>query len=76
MLRSWERTSNFAMGRVWGLVPVKPQQLEVDVWYLDRLGKRWRVIDFLGTRVRYEDQRGSVGDMDIKKFASKCVMKA
>lgn len=56
---------------------MKPNQLERDVWYQDRVGKTWRALDFLvGSRVLYEDGCGNVGQMDIKKFASKCVIKA
>jgi hypothetical protein len=55
---------------------MKSNHFEVGVWYSDRLGKTWRALNISGSMVRYEDQTGTVGDMEIKKFASKCVLKA
>ena len=54
---------------------MKPKEVELDVWYIDRLGRRLRALDFHGSKVRYEDNRG-VGHMDAKAFASRCILKA
>jgi hypothetical protein len=55
---------------------MKLSEVELDVWYIDRLGRRLRALDFHGSKVRYEDDKGTVGDMDAKTFASRCVVKA
>ena len=55
---------------------MKTSELEVKVWYVDARGRRLRALDFRGPKVRYEDDKGTVGDMDAKTFASRCVLKA
>lgn len=56
-------------------VYMKPNELEMGASYVNRRGREFRVLDRWGQTVRYQDQRGNVGDRDAKKFASEMVMK-
>jgi len=52
-------------------------EIELEVWYQDREGRPLRALDFVGrSKVRYQDGNGTVGEMDAKTFASRCVLKA